>query len=244
MWTREGRVTYTEWTRSPCFTPSQKYGTCRAEEVTFYRRWLVAVQRAHNAPPPTTQTLDMLSPAVGCVFPILVGTETLCVQLVLATKQPIDAFVLSAVDSMLDIVRHFPHHGCAEEQRWVTTIERLLARQQRSEFVAVLRARWTAAPFQAMLRARGFSHAQATMEQHVERSSARRDADIAAHGLHPCGLPSCDQHEVTVKQFKYCGDCEEEWYCCAEHQVLHWKEHKPICRARTAAASLAAVTLH
>ena len=43
--------------------------------------------------------------------------------------------------------------------------------------------------------------------------------------------------EITVKQFKYCGDCEEEWYCCAEHQVLHWKEHKPVCRARTAAAA-------
>ena len=71
--------------------------------------------------------------------------------------------------------------------------------------------------------------------------TARRDADVAAHGLHPCGLPSCDQHEVSVKQFKYCGDCEAEWYC-AEHQVLHWKEHKPICRARTAAAADAIAT--
>ena len=71
----------------------------------------------------------------------------------------------------------------------------------------------------------------------------RRDADVAAQGLHPRGLPSCDEREVSVKQFKYCGDCEAEWYCCAEHQVLHWKEHKPICRARTAAAALAAITL-
>ena len=88
-----------------------------------------------------------------------------------------------------------------------------------------------------MLRARGFSSAIADFEAAAEQGCARRTADVAAHGLHPCGLPSCDQREVTVKQFKYCGDCEEEWYCCAEHQVLHWKEHKPICRVRTAAAA-------
>ena len=45
-----------------------------------------------------------------------------------------------------------------------------------------------------------------------------------------------------MKQFKYCDDCEEEWYCFAEHQVLHWKEHKHICVARAAAAAAAATT--
>ena len=93
-----------------------------------------------------------------------------------------------------------------------------------------------------MLHARGLSNAQAANMQHTELSSVRRNVDVAAHGLHPCGLPSCDQREVTVKQFKYCGDCEKEWYCCAEHQVLHWQEHKPTCRARTAANAAAATT--
>ena len=68
---------------------------------------------------------------------------------------------------------------------------------------------------------------------------AMRLADIAQHGLHPCGMPACDKHEVIVKQFKYCGDCEAQWYCCAEHQILHWKEHKPTCRATVAAKQAA-----
>ena len=94
-----------------------------------------------------------------------------------------------------------------------------------------------------MLRSRDLSNIQAEEKVHLERRKNWRDNDVAAHGLHPCGLPFCDKREATVKQFKYCGDCEAEWYCCAEHQVLHWKEHKPICRARTAAAALAGVTL-
>ena len=129
--------------------------------------------------------------------------------------------MLSTVDSMLDIARAFPLDNSPEEKNWVYAIERVLDAPLRWEFLTALRARWTASPFQAMLRARGLSDAQAAMQERVERFSTRRTADIAAHGLHPCGLPSCDEREVTVKQFKYFVDCEAEWYCCAEHQVLH-----------------------
>ena len=159
-------------------------------------------------------------------------------------QRRVEVLVLSTVDSMMDIAKALPDYSFSEEKRWVSVIKTLLATPPRSEFFIALRARWNAAPFQAMLCARELSNASAEMNAHWETSDALRTTDIAAHGLHPCGLPSCDQREVTVKQFKYCGDCEEEWYCCAEHQVLHWKEHKPICRARTAAASLAAVTLN
>ena len=140
---------------------------------------------------------------------------------------------------MLDIAKQFLRFGFMEENRWVRFVEELLATPHRSDFVTVLRA----APFQAMLRARGLSNSSDDEKKHIKAYVTRNLADITAHGLHPCGLPSCDQREVSVKQFKYCGDCDEEWYCCAEHQVLHWKEHKPICRARAAAAALAAVVL-
>ena len=151
--------------------------------------------------------------------------------------------MLSTVDLMMEIAKAFPRESFQEETHWVFVIEAVLARRLRSEFFTALRARWNAAPFQAMLRARGLSNAVEDEKKHLEEVKVRRTADIGAHGLHPCGLPSYDQREVMVKQFKYCGDCEEEWYCCAEHQVLHWKEHKPICRTRTAAAAMAAVTL-
>ena len=226
-------------------TPSQKYGTCRKEEVAFYRCWLAAVRRAANTTPFCCQELDALSPAVGYVLTILATTNALTeffnpVPLAANVRQRVEAFALSTLDAMLDIAKTFPRYIFVEETRCVGIIEQLLATSTRSEFLTTLRARWTAAPFQAMLRARGLSIAQAVMNESDEQISAKRFADVAAHGLHPCGLPSCDPREVTVKQFKYCGDCEVEWYCCAEHQVLHWKEHKPICRARTAAAAAAA----
>ena len=106
-----------------------------------------------------------------------------------------------------------------EEARWVATIEDLLAKPQRSVFLTVLHARWTAAPFQTMLRVREVSNAVDEEKRYIEALEKGIIADIATHGLHACGLPSCKNREATVKQFKYCGDCEEEWYCCAKHQV-------------------------
>ena len=127
--------------------------------------------------------------------------------------------------------------GILREPSLTLALEKLLASPLRSTFITALRARWTAASFQVMLRARRLSDIRANVSTRLKNVSDRKTADVAAHGLHPCGLPSCDEREITVKQFKYCGDCEEEWYCCAEHQVLHWQEHKPICRARMAAAA-------
>ena len=65
-------------------------------------------------------------------------------------------------------------------------------------------------------------------------------ADIAAHGLKTCSLPSCGKQEVTVQQYKFCSACRSVWYCSAEHGALHWKEHKPTCRATVAAREAAA----
>ena len=213
----------------------------------FYRRWLVASQRAHNGLPLPFQILDKLSPGIGYVLTSVLTVYTFRelfkpVHLAGNVRQRLEAFVLSSVDSMLDIARDFPLVSFPEEKRYVTAIGMALVEPSRSEFFTTLCARWTAAPFQAMLRARGLSNASAEVNANLKESDARRMADIATHGLHPCGLPSCDRREATVKHFKYCGDCEAEWYCCAEHQVLHWKEHKPICRARTAAASASETT--
>jgi hypothetical protein len=27
-----------------------------------------------------------------------------------------------------------------------------------------------------------------------------------------------------------CGGCRQEWYCCKDHQIAHWKEHKRDCK--------------
>ena len=66
---------------------------------------------------------------------------------------------------MLEIATSFPHQCFVDERRLVFTIEDALAsfadgdcvHSLRSKLITALRARWTAIPFQAMLRARGIS---------------------------------------------------------------------------------------
>ena len=98
------------WTRSPCFTPSQKYGTCRKEEVAFYRRWRGAGRQTHNLPPYPSTLLDTASPAVGYVLTLLIASNACYelfnpVPLAANEQQRIKVLVLSAVDSMLDNAR-------------------------------------------------------------------------------------------------------------------------------------------
>ena len=171
---------------------------------------MVALRRAHNRPQRTTRELDAFSPAVGYVLTILVSSDVISglfspVPLAANVQQRVEAFVLSTVDSMLDIAMPFPRFSFSEEVSWVSVIEKVLASPFRSEFITVLRAQWTADPFQAMLRSRNLSNATAEAKAGIEDKKARRIADIAVHGLHPCGLPSCDERKATVKQFKYCG---------------------------------------
>ena len=68
----------------------------------------------------------------------------------------------------------------------------------------------------------------APFEGAAARVEADRRADITAHGLKHCALPSCDKQEATVQQYKFCSACRSVWYCSAEHGALHWREHKPI----------------
>ena len=62
---------------------------------------------------------------------------------------------------------------------------------------------------------------------------------MAEHGLRSCALPSCDKREASVQQFKFCSACRSVWYCSEEHGALYWAEHKPVCRATTAAQQAA-----
>jgi hypothetical protein len=42
-----------------------------------------------------------------------------------------------------------------------------------------------------------------------------------------CNWPGCH----TVANLRTCLGCAQARYCCAEHQRLHWQQHKPTCRA-------------
>ena len=97
------------------------------------------------------------------------------------------------------------------------------------------------APALVTMRAeRKLADPSAVAEAAVARAVAAFRADIAAHGLKQCALPSCDTQEATVQQYKFCAACRSVWYCSAEHGALHWREHEPPCRATVAAREAAA----
>ena len=115
----------------------------------------------------------------------------------------------------------------------------IILRRLADPFIDALRERWMAPALVAMRTERHLDDVLPGVRDACERQDATRLADITAHGLKHCALPSCDKQEVTVQQYKFCSACRSVWYCSAEHGALHWKEHKPACRATVAAKEAA-----
>ena len=150
------------------------------------------------------------------------------------------------------IVRHFwslglssfhHHHACVIERvvsRFAASCARMFGRRPTDTFIDALHERWMAPALVKMRAERAFVvDPAAELDAASERVNADRRADIAAHGVKTCALPSCDKQEATVQQYKLCSACRSVWYCSAEHGALHWKEHKPACRATVAAKEAA-----
>ena len=65
---------------------------------------------------------------------------------------------------------------------------------------------------------------------------------VTAPGLRDCALGNCGVREAHPSHFKSCGACKTVCYCCKEHQVADWPDHKAACKAarKDAAAGQAA----
>ena len=153
------------------------------------------------------------------------------------------AFVLRVVDSMQPAARSLTDCRLAEEISLTFHLQQALTGhfpELNAAFVASLHMKWTAASMVQMRRARDLLDASDTIKGALERDKACWRADVAKHGLKECALPSCGKREVSVGQHKRCSACLSMWYCSAEHGALHWKEHKPVCRATTASQHAAA----
>ena len=65
---------------------------------------------------------------------------------------------------------------------------------------------------------------------------------------HRCCLPDCDAVPEEGARFKHCERCRCAAYCCREHQVQAYPQHKAVCKARAAVdaarAALAQATAH
>ena len=120
--------------------------------------------------------------------------------------------------------------GCGM-RRFADSCVRILSRPA-DPCIDALRDRWMAPVLVAMRAERQLADVSAQIQCASELTEAIRRTDIAAHGLKICALPSCDKHEATVQQYKFCSACRSVWYCSAEHGALHWKEHKPPAERR------------
>lgn len=58
------------------------------------------------------------------------------------------------------------------------------------------------------------------------------EAPPLGHILGVCCLPECMVSRAPKMKLQKCGACKEVAYCCKEHQVLHFKSHKHLCKGR------------
>ena len=156
--------------------------------------------------------------------------------------QKAQAVVLRVVDSMQPAARSLGVYTLPEEEHFAAYLREVVRRgaypAMDPAFITSLRTRWTDASMKRMFRARNLldtKEGDEMAKELLEVEKAEQRADIAKYGLKECALPSCGKREVSVGQHKRCSACRSMWCCSAEHGALHWKEHKPICRATTAA---------
>lgn len=113
-------------------------------------------------------------------------------------------------------------------------------------FCTALMAAWRSDGVRVALAARygdGVTRAAGLAEFHTHTLpfDARKEEDVRKHGLKACGLPGCGAVEKSVHGFSVCSNCHRESYCCAQHSVKHWPEHRQACRAMVKARKAAAV---
>ena len=217
-------------------------GRGTAVELAFFKRLEVIKSATHDLMPLSTRSLQLAGLFLGYATAVL-AADLLLGLLFLRLDNEAQAFVLRVVDCMLPATRSLPDTWLGEEVNFVSAIQQALSGAFPTfdaTFVASLRTKWTAAAMVQMRRERGLLNITEKARKLIEDSKTRLRADVAQHGLKHCALPSCNKPEVSVRQFGSCSRCRSEWYCSAEHGVLHWKEHKPICRATTAAQQAAA----
>ena len=139
---------------------------------------------------------------------------------------------------MLPATRSLAKFVLGEEVAFASKIQQVLSGAfptYDATVVASLHTKWMDAAMVQMRRERHLLDASEKVENWIKDDETRWRADVTQHGLKRCALPSCDKKEASVQQYKFCSACRSVWYCSAEHGALHWKEHKPICRATTAA---------
>ena len=202
-------------------------GRGTAVELVFFKGYETTKSVAFDAPTMPTRVLQLAGLSMGYATAVL-AAELLLSFLMLRSSRHDVAFVLRVVDCMLPAARSLSE---------ITLPVKICFAS--ATFLTSLRTKWTAAAMVQMRRERGLLDVSETVKQAIGDGETRWRADVVEHGLKHCALPSCDKREASVQQCKFCSACRSVWYCSEEHGALHWTEHKPVCRATTAAQQAA-----
>ena len=161
--------------------------------------------------------------------PAALGQPELAVHLVQARFN----FVASALDLIAEpsALDYIP----SAEGMLVATM-RYLARL--GPFEAGLGAAWLRLQRSGALQRRDVDGGLELASRVKKETESAAKAAVAKRGLRSCALAGCAAREVSVSQYKACGACKTVAYCCKEHQVAAWPDHKAACKAaRKEAAS-------
>ena len=214
-------------------------GTLRGEEMDYEVHLKTAMKRATNEPVPPPAVLRAWASMMGYNTLLRAIANSLdllpCPLWPTAQKTMVESFVLRGLD-VIPRTAGVRANLIVGEDRIVAFIERELSPQRRgSAFCTAVLEKWRSVAVSSVLRARGVLQTGiAKYEQTRAEFDARKQANIAKHGLRDCALPSCAKTEKTVKEFSLCAGCRSQVYCCLEHQALDWRAHKRACREKEA----------
>jgi hypothetical protein len=222
-------------------------GTCRAHEEAWHCAHVAQSAQIFGLPPGLAQSWHEMARFVGYdayLTAAKLGFD--CVQtsytqsvLTAANARLYLLLTCDALDAMAQ-PRDSKHQWCSPEVALVEVLKPAIegGRIPRSGPAAQLHEAWERLQASGVLRERHIDHGLVVTRQVLlPRVAAAADA-VAARGLHVCALASCARQEERVLQFKRCGACRAAVYCCKEHQVADWSQHKKACKIKGVRALL------
>ena len=224
-------------------------GRGTAVELVFFKRLIQLKRVVVGVQPFSARELQLESLSLG--YATAVATVRLVLRCTVGWAgvnadelQKAQEFALRVVDNMQQAAGSLAEYRLPAEVLLASFLQKIVDGAYPfidAVFVAALRTKWTAAAMVQMCRARRLlDDSTERTKRVIEGNKAKLRADIAKYGLKERALPACGKREASVGEHVRCSACRSTWYCSAEHAALHWREHKPICRATAASQHAAA----
>ena len=224
-------------------------GRGTALELAFSKRFATTKHAVLQEPPPSKRELQLAGLSLGYASAVRAANLLLDFLHYGTTAQ---AFILCVVDSMLPAARNLSYQESGvmksirlpEELVFACNVQQTLEQAgkfsaREAAFIASLRTKWTTVSMVQMCRDRDCWILQENARKWPKaiKPGGMQTLRSMVSWSAPCRRVISAKHPWGSKR---CSACRSAWYCSEEHGALHWKEHKPICRATAVARHAAA----